>query len=292
MPQVLLEFFDRATASEESIYLYDLLVPAINLAFEKGEENLRKELLGVVKQLLLKSDAKNLELSKQLLPKLDAKAGKKDLQMFQKSCEAAYASKAVNLSIKHLEDKLRECVNRKELEIFSKDREKFRQFDELAKDYQRRSENIRKIDNIISSIANLSSNMDSVKIYSQSGTIETADVKTLNASPVVIVPKPGVGVFLEVVSFELFMDYETTAYDGIAADEDLSLEYETTGQIFSIEATGFLDQASDQRRCAHNVSHLVGINEALVLKMLNGEIATGDSPLKYKVNYRILEAIV
>ena len=112
------------------------------------------------------------------------------------------------------------------------------------------------------------------------------------ATPVEIVPAPGPGLYIEVKRVEFFLDYGSVAYTGIDTAEDLSIAYASAGEIFQVETTGFLDQASDQRRCAHHGSlHVVGVNEAVTLSLLSGEILTGDSPLKVKVDYRVVAVL-
>lgn len=120
--------------------------------------------------------------------------------------------------------------------------------------------------------------------------IATAAVKALNATPQAILSLPGAGKYLDPLALELFLDYESAAYV-VGATYDLSLEYETSGQILQVETTGFMDQTSDQRRFAHRSSNIIGVNEAVVIKILNGELTTGDSPLKCRVFYRVREAL-
>jgi len=88
--------------------------------------------------------------------------------------------------------------------------------------------------------------------------------------------------------------YGSTPYDGIADGEDLAFKYtDASGaQLGSIESTGFLDGSADAHR-----EHLFGgevtpaANAALVLHMLAGNIATGDSPLKVRVRYRVVSLL-
>lgn len=131
--------------------------------------------------------------------------------------------------------------------------------------------------------------------------IATAAVKTLNATPVQLVAAPTAGSFLELLAIYIFLEYATTAYDGIAAGEDLTVKYtDASGGIAAtIEATGFLDATADALAIGRPA--ITGVravqDAALVLHMLTGEIATGDSPLKIRTVYReirsaALQAIV
>ena len=80
---------------------------------------------------------------------------------------------------------------------------------------------------------------------------------------------------------------------GVAAGEDLAVKYtDAAGAVCAtIEATGFLDQAADEHRVvnAQEAAWEPVANAALVLHLLTGEIATGDSPLKVRVFYKILD---
>lgn len=126
-------------------------------------------------------------------------------------------------------------------------------------------------------------------------TIPTASVLTLNATPYTLVPAPGAGKILEFVDAIAQLDYNSVAYAGVGATEDLAIRYtDASGVIASttLEATGFIDQTSDQTRTHKALTTDITpvINSPLVLHMLNGEVTTGNSPLKYTVYYRITDS--
>ncbi len=136
------------------------------------------------------------------------------------------------------------------------------------------------------------------KGVSQEVTITTAQVLALNATPIQLVPAPGVGNALIFEGAIVMLDYATTAYDGIAAGEDLAIKY-TDGSGLEVgrsETTGFLDQAADEKRWIYPqqaapaaVSDIEPVeNAAFVLHLLTAEIATGDSPLHVKIYYRVV----
>jgi hypothetical protein len=125
--------------------------------------------------------------------------------------------------------------------------------------------------------------------------ISAAAVKTLNATPVTLVQAPGAGYALIFEGAMAFLDYASAAYDGVAAGEDLSVKYTGAAglEVGALECTGFIDQASDQIRFIPSkaVAGFTPVaNAPLVLNMLVGEIATGDSPLKLRVYYRQVPA--
>lgn len=120
-------------------------------------------------------------------------------------------------------------------------------------------------------------------------TITSAQLLALFGTPQTIVAAPGAGIAIVPVSARLFLDFNSAAYDGIAAGEDLVLRYtDASGAIAqTIEATGFLDAAADAHRIAINSGLFVPTaNAALVLHMATGNIATGNSPLKIQLRYK------
>lgn len=128
-------------------------------------------------------------------------------------------------------------------------------------------------------------------------TITSAQMLALNATPQTLVAAPGAGKALILEGLQLFLDYNSAAYADIAAGEDLAVKYTGSGglQVAQVEATGFLDQTSDQLRWAHAFNAASGdssftpvANAPLVLHMLTGEVTTGDSPLKCRVFYRVI----
>jgi hypothetical protein len=129
--------------------------------------------------------------------------------------------------------------------------------------------------------------------------VTSAALLALNATPVEIVPAPGAGFALIFVG-ALIRKSAGTAYDGIAAGEDLSVKYtdESGLEVAQCETTGFLDQATNQirwvaaRAAATGNSAITPVeNAALVLHMLTGEIATGDSDLEIEVHYRVVRTV-
>ena len=134
---------------------------------------------------------------------------------------------------------------------------------------------------------------DALPLYFADVTVSTSELLALNTTPKQLVAAPGAGNILVLDSAQLWLDYNTTAYDGIAAGEDLSIKY-TNGsgaEVAQIEATGFLDGTADETRYVTAASAAAVqpvANAALVLHMLVGNIATGNSPLKVRTFYRIL----
>lgn len=126
-------------------------------------------------------------------------------------------------------------------------------------------------------------------------TVSTGELLALNAAPKTLVPAPGAGKLLVLEGAQRFwLDYNSVAYAGIAAGEDLAVRYtDGAGAIVAqVEAIGFLDQANDEHRIVYPLADAAKeqvVNAALVLHMLAGEIITGNSPLKVRVRYRSVD---
>lgn len=130
-------------------------------------------------------------------------------------------------------------------------------------------------------------------LQSASVTITTAQVKLLNTTPISLIAAPGAGYALALDSAVLFLDYGSVAYDGIAAGEDLNIRYtDGNGQLVAtIETDPFLTATADAVRYVQpaTTAAITPVdNAALVLFMTTGNIATGDSPLKLKLYYRVI----
>lgn len=97
---------------------------------------------------------------------------------------------------------------------------------------------------------------------------------------------------------QIWYDYNSAAYAGIGATEELAIRY--TGSAGAIvgtcEATGFLDQTADEQRYVYPLSPNTApdtsvepvANAPLVLHMLVGEVTTGNSPLKIRIRARMV----
>lgn len=128
----------------------------------------------------------------------------------------------------------------------------------------------------------------------ESVTLTAAQVKLLNTTPITLVAAPGAGKALMLLDAVLFLDYATAAYDGIAAGEDLNIRY-TDGSgalLATIETDPFLTATADAVRYVQPTTTAAVTpvaNAPLVLFMATGNIATGDSPLKVRVRYRVID---
>lgn len=133
--------------------------------------------------------------------------------------------------------------------------------------------------------------------------ITSAQILTLNATPVTLIAAPGANkaiIFLGAV----VATGGGTAYAGIAATEEFSFKYTGAAglNVSTVETTGWLDQTTAQVRWAQphtsNIttdvpeSYTPVANAALVAHMVVGEITTGNYPISVRVFYRIVPTTI
>ena len=127
-------------------------------------------------------------------------------------------------------------------------------------------------------------------------TIANAAVRTLNATPVTVIPAPGVGKAIVDVSVQAKYVYATAAFDSVGANDDLAFKYtDSSGAKVcgDIETTGWLDQSSSAWRATGPVvtSMTPVENAAIVAHMLTGEVysAAGGGSLVIRAQYRVVD---
>ena len=125
-----------------------------------------------------------------------------------------------------------------------------------------------------------------------STTIAFGAVRTLNATPVSVIPAPGAGYFIEVESIHAWLDYGSTGYDAVASGDDLSFKYtNASGAKVTGDIAGptFGDASADAHRVARGVAVTPVGNAAVVAHILATEWfgAAGNSPLKIEAYYRV-----
>lgn len=122
-------------------------------------------------------------------------------------------------------------------------------------------------------------------------TLTSAQILTLNATPVSVLPAPGAG-FVNVITGVYVTKAAGTAYAGIAAGEDLAFKYtDASGSVAAtVEMTGFADSvnATSAWGSLPATSAFPVANAAIVAHMLTGEITTGTSDFKIRLYYKTI----
>lgn len=135
------------------------------------------------------------------------------------------------------------------------------------------------------------------------GTLTATQVRTLNASPITVLPAVAAGKGYVIESMQLFMDFQANAYDSVGAGEDFAL-LNTAGSktwlicdtVLCLGAASTNDEfgyasADNFSQRGNEIVSTSGIN----LTILSGEIAAlnndanGDSPISYRIRYRIVD---
>lgn len=135
------------------------------------------------------------------------------------------------------------------------------------------------------------------RIFHESKTvIANAACRTLNATPVVVIPAPGADRAIVDVTVQAKYVYATAAFDSVGANDDLAFKY-TDGSgakvCGDIETVGWLDQTSSAWRATGPVvtSMTPVANAPVVAQILTGEVygAAGGGSLVIRAQYRIVE---
>ena len=126
--------------------------------------------------------------------------------------------------------------------------------------------------------------------------IANAACRTLNATPVQVIPAPGVGKAIVDVWVQAKYVYATAAFDSVGAGDDLAFKYtDASGAKVcgDIETVGWLDQSSSAWRATGPVvtSMTPVENAAVVAQILTGEVysAAGGGSLVIRAQYRIVD---
>jgi hypothetical protein len=126
------------------------------------------------------------------------------------------------------------------------------------------------------------------------GTLTEAQLEALHTTPITVIAAPGSGKAIVVVGAQFFYDYNSAAY-GVDAGDDLVLNY-TDGAgatILQVETTGFLSATSDQMRYATptTTAEFNPVANAAVVAYLSGALTSaGNSPVKYRIEYKVVDA--
>lgn len=134
-----------------------------------------------------------------------------------------------------------------------------------------------------------------------SGTISSAEILALNATPKELIAAPGAGKLIVIDEVELFLDYGSAQY-AAGAGEDLTIQYATSDTaIVSVDndSEGFLLAAASANRLVKPSLYSGdgsaalfdpddGDNEAIEAQILVGEWITGDSDIKYSIKYHVV----
>jgi len=123
--------------------------------------------------------------------------------------------------------------------------------------------------------------------------ISNAELLDLHNTPKTLIPAQGAGkaiVFERVIGF---LDYNSVAYDGIGAAEDIDINYTDKFGITvcSIETFGFIDQTSDTYTVSYPFLSSILIPNAPLVACLPDAILTGNSPIALRIYYNVVDLL-
>jgi hypothetical protein len=150
---------------------------------------------------------------------------------------------------------------------------------------------------IIPVLLGLSGQVTDSATFVQTGTITTAQLLALYTTEQVVIAAPGTNKAIIVIGATFMVDFASVAYEGVAAGENMELRY--TGKsgalIMTIETDPFLTAAADAvvYQTPTSTALIIPVaNAAIALCLAAGNIATGDSPLKYKIEYKVIDMVL
>jgi len=137
----------------------------------------------------------------------------------------------------------------------------------------------------------ISSHLNSVDVA-----ITSTELLALQTTVKELVAAPGANKILAFKYAAWFLDYNSTAYAGIAAGENLDIRYtDASGVLVGAQETvGFLDQTSDKHAITYpavtsGVTDIIAVTNAALVACLSGAIITGNSPLGVRVFYDTID---
>lgn len=114
-------------------------------------------------------------------------------------------------------------------------------------------------------------------------TIPSSEVLTLNATPKTIVSAGGSGTVIEVLSFTLFLDYNSVSY---ATNTTLTMTINSQGYFNN---TSILPAGADVYYQYNSFNGLaLAANTPVLLSVATGNPTAGNSPLYVYVTYRVI----
>jgi hypothetical protein len=133
-----------------------------------------------------------------------------------------------------------------------------------------------------------------VTTYETEVELSSYELLTLSTNPKTIIEAPGAGKKITLISVSMFLDYNATAYVDALSSEFVLAYNDTTGaKMVTIPVADFLVNSEDSSlESAVNGIVSGGDNASTwenkkVVAYLTQAIATGDSPVRIKVTYRI-----
>lgn len=118
-------------------------------------------------------------------------------------------------------------------------------------------------------------------------TLTAAQINALNATPISIIPAQGAGKVIVVDKVVGFLDYGSATWE--AGTATLDLKYTNgSGAVAASLANAFLESAADAYGIGLGTAN-VPVANAPIVAHVGTDAATGDSPIKLKVFYHVVD---
>jgi hypothetical protein len=119
-------------------------------------------------------------------------------------------------------------------------------------------------------------------------TVTAAQLDTLNATPVELVPAPGSNKVLMFLGAFIYLDYVSATYAG--SSESLAIKYENaSGASVGTATEAFVESTADAYYVVAPINAVALANKALVLTA-TADLTTGDGIMYFRVYYRTITA--
>lgn len=119
-------------------------------------------------------------------------------------------------------------------------------------------------------------------------TLTSAQILALNTTPITLVPAPGAGKVIDVMGIVAKLTYNSAAY---ATNTTMEFRYTNgSGAKVATDMASLLTATANKTNICHALStEIVAVENApIVVDVATGNPATGNSPVKIQVQYRIV----
>lgn len=143
-------------------------------------------------------------------------------------------------------------------------------------------------DTVIDIIDNVINYMNSNVIYNIAFSLTAAQVKTLYSIPIEVIPAPGVGYAIEVITASSRLNYGSVAFN--SAGTALILQTDTAAYPQTASDTILNNTSNVFSKHLHKTSDTVQLveNKALMISIATADSTLGDSTIDTYISYRII----
>lgn len=120
--------------------------------------------------------------------------------------------------------------------------------------------------------------------------LTSTEIDALNATPIELVPAPGVGKTLILCNVVSWLNYGGTAWAG--SSQTIPIKYGTAGATATTITEAYMERTADTFGVWSPVSGHFPVENASLYATANADFTTGNSPLSLRVYYQTIGASV